>query len=199
VQSIDAAFSLLWSDSHEFAPAEPRRNTSDEDFRRAMSRFATGVTIVTTRSSDGTLWGFTASSFTSLSRTPPLLLVCLARSARSCAAFLEAPEFAVSVLSAGQGDIARLFASRGADKFAGDHVTFSDSGLPMVRDALVSWQCQLETVSAGGDHVILIGRPSAVSVTDSEPLITYDSRLIGCAFNQDNQTLGVNDEPRRNH
>src|SRR5690606_14505988 len=76
------------------------------DFREAMSQFASGVTVVTTRDSEGRPWGFTASAFSSLSLDPPLLLVCLQRDAESFAAFEEADSMSVSILAEGQGDIA---------------------------------------------------------------------------------------------
>ena len=172
-----STFSLLQPGLHEVSDAAPLRTVSDADFRAAMSRFATGVTIVTTRDAKGQPAGFTASSFTSLSRAPPMVLVCLARSAASFGRFVEATEFAVSVLRAGQDDLAKLFASRGADKFTGDHLVAGEHGLPLIRNALVTFECAMDTVTAGGDHVILIGRPLTASVHAGEPMINYAGRL----------------------
>ena len=172
-----SAFSLLHPSVQEIDGADPPHTVSDADFRAGMSRFASGVTVVTTRDARGQPSGFTASSFSSLSRTPPMVLVCLARSAASFARFVEAPEFAVSVLRAGQEDLARLFASRGADKFAGQHIVAGETGLPLIRDALVTFECAMDTVTAGGDHVILIGRPLTVAVHPGEPMIHYAGRM----------------------
>ena len=82
------------------------------DFRDAMARFASGVTVVTTRDSGGKAVGFTASAFSSLSLDPPLLLVCLQKDADCYAAFMEAEQFGVSILAQGQSPIALRFATK---------------------------------------------------------------------------------------
>jgi len=173
------AFSFPSPADDEWETVRHRPPVEDQLFRQAMSRFATGVTVVTTVV-DGERAGFTASSFTSLSRKPPLVLVCLARSARSYGHFVTASEFAVSILAAGQDEVALLCASNATDKFAGDHFEPGATGLPLVRDALATFECQQETVSAGGDHVILIGRPWRIVVGEAAPLVNYGSRLRGC-------------------
>src|SRR4051812_11360247 len=94
--------------------------TEPELFREAMAKFASGVTIVTTADSDGAWWGFTASAFSSLSLTPPLILVCLAASAESHPAFAAAAGFIVNVLGSEHEELALRFATKGADKFQGD-------------------------------------------------------------------------------
>ena len=98
-------------------------------FREAMARFPAGVTIVTTADRAGRPRGFTASSFCSVSLDPPLVLVCLARSAESYPVFDTCDRFAVSMLGEDDADLAHRFATRRPDKFAvdrfrrkGDHV-----------------------------------------------------------------------------
>ena len=88
------------------------RSFDQRDLRRAFGTFATGVTIVTTSDESGTNYGFTANSFTSVSLDPPLILVCLAKSAGSCSIFQKAKNYAVSILSESQREANVAEASR---------------------------------------------------------------------------------------
>lgn len=127
------------------------------DYREAMARFATGVTIVTTTDADGRWWGFTASSFSPVSIDPPLILVCLGRDARCHPIFTSAPGFRVNVLGPEHEELAVRFATKGIDKFAGDEFRAADDGLPTLDDALVSLLCRTTEIADGGDHTILFG------------------------------------------
>src|SRR5947208_2996009 len=89
------------------------------EFRDALGRFATGVTIVTTRDSDGEPVGVTVSSYNSVSLDPPLVLWSLARTSRSLGAFEQSKAFTIHVLGREQQELARRFATSGADKFSG--------------------------------------------------------------------------------
>lgn len=127
--------------------------------RRALGAFATGVTIVTARdAATGEPAGFTANSFTSVSLDPPLLLVCLAHSARSYRVFREAAGFAVNVLSAEQEETARLFATRGADKFGATRWHPGILGAPLIEGCLARFDCAMHERLTAGDHDILMGR-----------------------------------------
>jgi flavin reductase ActVB len=131
---------------------------STVEYRDAMARFATGVTIVTTSDPDGRWWGFTASSFTSLSINPPLILVCLAQDARCHPVFTAKPTFQVNVLGHEHEQLAARFATKGADKFAGDDFRPGKDGLPVLENALVTMRCRTVERTGGGDHTILIAR-----------------------------------------
>ncbi len=140
------------------------------DLRRALGTFATGVTVVTTTDADGTPRGFTANSFTSVSLEPPLILVCLAKSAASCPVFKTADAFAVNILSEAQKPVSAVFSSRGADRF--DRVRWSTraTGCPII-DGVVAWlDCRMHEVVDAGDHYILIGRVVDYDHTASSPL-----------------------------
>lgn len=152
-------------------------------FRNAMARFASGVTIVTTRDQDGIPVGFTASSFCSLSLRPPLLLVCLQKDADCYKAFMAARHFAVSILSRGQDDIARRFATKNIDKWDGTPVAEGGlTGLPLIDGASAMTEClTLERVD-GGDHTILIGEVISADSSDAEPLLHFNrqfGRFVG--------------------
>ena len=138
--------------------------------RRAFGAFPTGVTIATTRDDQGAPVGFTANSFTSVSLDPPLLLVCLARTASSYAAFAAAPRFAVSVLGAAQREASRAFATRGADKFAAVEWRTEATGAPVIEHAAAWFDCETAESVDAGDHVILIGRILAFGEAAIEPL-----------------------------
>ena len=147
-------------------------------FRNAMACFASGVTVVTTRDADGTLWGFTASAFSSLSLEPPLVLVCLDKRAESHAAFERAPQFAISVLAESQKDIALRFATRGMDKFGGIAMQEGpETGLPLVPEAMVHLECRMYAQLPGGDHTILLGEVLSATNRDLPPLLHFNRQF----------------------
>ncbi|MEM8793264.1 MAG: flavin reductase family protein [Pseudomonadota bacterium] len=128
------------------------------ELRRALGRFATGVTVVTAIDEKGEPVGFTANSFTSVSLDPPLLLVCLAHKAFSYRTFSQAESFAVNVLAADQEDMAMRFATRGADKFGGINWQPGGLGAPLLRECLAQFDCTMHQRMIAGDHDILMGR-----------------------------------------
>ncbi len=148
-------------------------------FRDAMSQFASGVTLVTTRGPDGQAYGFTASAFSSLSLHPPLVLVCMGARATAYPVFMEATRFAISILAEDQAHLARLFSTRGTDRFGDPAIFDSPHGLPVAAGALARLDCALETRYPGGDHAVLIGRPLHIDLTPGKPLIHYDRALMG--------------------
>ncbi len=128
--------------------------------RDVMAQFATGITVLTAR---GELaHGMTANAFTSVSLDPPMVLCCVARTARMHDAILDARNFGVSVLSTEQEHVARYFASRGrepgmaqferVDWFPGRY-----TGVPLLAGSLAWLECDLAEVYEGGDHSIFLG------------------------------------------
>ncbi len=150
----------------DFDQAEDPRH-----FRRALGRFATGVTIVTTRGPDGKLEGLTANSFSSVSLDPPLVLWSLKTTAPSLERFVASGVFAVNVLGTHQTDLCRHFATPAVDKFASvDHAPGLD-GCPLIASALARFECRTQQVIEAGDHQIFLGRVMRVTHRDGEPLI----------------------------
>ena len=134
--------------------------------RSAFGSFLTGVTVVTTREKSGTPRGFTANSFTSVSLDPPMLLICIDKSAESCDVFTESPGFAINVLAEDQAETSGLFASKRTDKFDAVQWTGSQSGFPLL-DGVSAWfDCKRHQVVDAGDHVIVIGEVSAYEFND---------------------------------
>ncbi|MEV8037670.1 flavin reductase family protein [Streptomyces sp. NPDC086182] len=141
-----------------------------------MARFAAGVVVVTTLGDDGVPRGFTASSFCSVSMHPPLILVCLANSADSHAAFTSCENFAVSVLGPEHRPLAEQFATKGADKFASPGLSLTPAGLPAAAGALAELDCRTHARHPAGDHTILIGRVSGARLGQdtATPMVYYD-------------------------
>lgn len=144
--------------------------------RRAMGRFATGITVVTTQAMDGRLEGITANSFSTVSLDPPLVLWSLARRARSFASFADASHFAVNVLGAGQVALSRHFSAPNTDKLGGIDHHIGHGGCPVLTGVLAHFECCRESVIDGGDHVIFIGRVLRASFRDGEPLLYASGR-----------------------
>jgi flavin reductase (DIM6/NTAB) family NADH-FMN oxidoreductase RutF len=137
--------------------------------RDVMGRFATGVAVVTAEHG-GRPHGMTINSLTSVSLTPPLLLVCLNTGARSTEAIMASGRFAVNILSARQEHLARRFAQRGADHFAGLSVARGRHGVPIIPDAYARLECDVDRHFVAGDHAVVIGAVRAVSAREGEPL-----------------------------
>ncbi|TKT75739.1 flavin reductase family protein [Aquamicrobium sp. LC103] len=135
----------------------PMLRPDPTSLKQSFALFPSGVVIATTIDAQGVSHGFTASTFVPLSVEPPMVLVCLNRSAQCYDAFLTSERFAVSVLRPEHQDIAMRFATRGADKFA-DRAFDTGAGTPPVLDcALAAFECSVADRHPGGDHIILTG------------------------------------------
>lgn len=140
--------------------------------------FATGVTIVTARASDGKLIGLTANSFNSVSITPPLVLWSLSKVAASLAAFSAGSHYAINILSAEQQPLARQFASQGVDRFAGVNFTEGAGGAPLLAGAVATFECFNRSRYEEGDHVIFVGEVERCSHTPgASPLLFHGGRF----------------------
>jgi flavin reductase (DIM6/NTAB) family NADH-FMN oxidoreductase RutF len=154
---------------------------TQDAFREALARWASGVTVVAT-SLEGRLFGLTASSFTSVSMTPPLILVCIDLRSESCEALRRSGAFGVSVLAAGQQEQALRMARPGEDKFEG--LAFrSGAGLgqPLLEGALAHLECHTFRAEEAGDHLLLLGEVCEAGVQDREPLLYFLRRFRGLA------------------
>ncbi|MBN8832339.1 MAG: flavin reductase family protein [Sphingomonadales bacterium] len=147
------------------------------DYRDALGRFATGVTVVTTRDADGQPVGVTANSYNSVSLDPPLILWSLAKSAGSMAAFEQAERFAVHILSHEQEAIAKRFAARGLDKFADLDFDLHETGVPILADCSARLLCETVHRYEGGDHKIFVGRVYSFEKQDHPPLLFHLGRF----------------------
>ncbi|SFB25473.1 NADH-FMN oxidoreductase RutF, flavin reductase (DIM6/NTAB) family [Amycolatopsis marina] len=144
------------------AGSSPRQSRLSEQstLREVMSRFATGITVLTAGGENG--HGMTANAFSSVSLEPPMVLCCVSRAARMHEAIVSAQSFAVSILGAGQREQARYFADwrrpRGLAQF--DQVDWTpgpQTGAPLLAGSLAWLECRLARTYAGGDHSIFLG------------------------------------------
>ncbi len=149
---------------------------TEAEFRRVLSRFASGVTVVTTTARDRRAYGLTVTAFASVSLKPPLVLVCISRAAESFSHFETAGAFAVNFLAAGQREISERFATSGGDKFAGLAWRTGTTGAPILDGALGYVECSLEHRYEGGDHVIYVGRVEAAHAAEGEPLVYFSGQ-----------------------
>ena len=119
--------------------------------------FATGVTIVTTRTAEGTLVGLTASSFNSVSLEPPLVLWSLARSSSSMMAIGTGSHYAINILAADQQALAEQFAQKKTDRWLNVAFTEGASGAPVIAGCAATFECFNRSRYDEGDHVIFVG------------------------------------------
>ena len=145
---------------------EDRRN-----LRHALGRFATGVTVITTRSCEGESVGLTINSFSALSLDPAMVLWSLRKESPSLPVFARSGHFAVNVLAAEQCDISNRFAMPADDKFAGLECESGLGGCPVISESLARFECHTDRQIEAGDHVIFIGRVERFAFREGDPLI----------------------------
>jgi flavin reductase (DIM6/NTAB) family NADH-FMN oxidoreductase RutF len=146
---------------------------SKDEFRAALGRFASGVTVVTTRNEDGRIYGITVSAFCSVSLEPPLILVCIDKTTGSNQAIKESRLFVVNVLSTDQQHYSDQFASQLPNKFDGVEFHLNEAGLPVLKNVLVNLECRLASSYEAGDHTIFVGEVLQSRVAEDKPLIYF--------------------------
>jgi len=144
---------------------------SQDEFRNALSRFASGVTVVSTKDAAGKLHGITVSAFCSVSLEPPMVLICIEKTTVSHYAFEESGVFVVNILRDSQASASERFADPSVDKFEDVEFEPGIDGVPVLKDALASLECRLTFSYHGGDHSIFVGQVENVIVRDGDPLI----------------------------
>ncbi|MFJ8933004.1 flavin reductase family protein [Streptomyces sp. NPDC102340] len=150
-----------------------------DSFKEVMARFPTGVAIATVCDEHGLRHGMTVSSFCSVSLDPPLVLLCVAKSARSFPAFARAAEFAVSVLREHHTDLAKRFATSDAEKFGRGGLQRTSRGGVVVGDALAVVECLVDQLHDAGDHLIVVGRvvDARATAEPGAPAVYFNRRF----------------------
>ena len=151
------------------------------DYRRALAQFATGVTIVTTRTENGAPTGLTVNSFNSVSLQPPLILWSLSLKAGALAAFRDCSKYAINVLAADQLEIAKRFAERGIDRFAGTVWRAGPYDLPIIEGGVAALIATNRSQHIAGDHIILVGEVTQFDAPGGAPLVFHDGSYIASA------------------
>lgn len=149
-------------------------------FRSTLAQWASGVTVVTVNHG-GEYHGMTVSSFSSVSLTPPLILVCIAKKAHTHDALLETGAFGVNILAGSQIEMGKRFAGmlpEITDRFDGLDYTLGETGSPLLPDVLAWMDCRIHQAIDAGDHTVVIGEIINAHASSGEPLL-YANRQWG--------------------
>ncbi|CAM4279635.1 flavin reductase [Acinetobacter pragensis] len=147
------------------------------DFKNAMSLLTSAVNVVTTAGVSGR-YGFTASAVCSVTDTPPTLLVCMNTASRSHEHFIENKILTVNVLGADHQQISNVFASKMSsdERFEYGRWTVLETGAPVLEDALVSFDCEIEQIQEVGTHSIFLCRVAAIQQSEQDQSLVYFNR-----------------------
>jgi 3-hydroxy-9,10-secoandrosta-1,3,5(10)-triene-9,17-dione monooxygenase reductase component len=143
-------------------------------YRQVLGHFPTGVTVVTASTDEGPV-GLCVGSFTSVSLHPPLVAFCAGDSSTSYPRIEAAGHFCVNILAEDQEEIARVFAGKGDDKFAG--IGWRPSVVtraPVINDVLAWIDCRIDAIHEAGDHWIVVGRVLDLEIGhEGSPLVFF--------------------------
>ena len=139
------------------------------ELRQLFGTFATGVTVVTTRTDDGVPHGTMVNAFAAVSVDPPLVQITMTRASRA-AGYLEGAPFAINILSLEQVDAARHFAGKVVDP---EPEWTLDGNVPVLTGNAATLKCRPWNIYDGGDHIIVVGEVIALDITKREPLVLF--------------------------
>ena len=156
------------------SPSAPRPLAPDAaTYRTVLGHFATGVVLVTAIDGDEPV-GMACNSFTSVSLEPPLVLYCAAKSSTTWPRIRTSGTWAANILDEDGEEVCRLFAQKGADRFARIAYAPGRTGSPILEDALAFADCETIAEHDAGDHVIVVGRVIELGYQhEGKPLLFY--------------------------
>jgi len=161
----------------------PPTTPTTSEFRLALGQFATGVTVVTAERTPGRVHGMTANSFTSVSLDPLLVLICVSQNAQLLPLVKQQKRFGVNILKDNQRAISEYFArteeSAEIEKQLGVRYRWTNTGIPLLEDALVHLACNLVESHVAGDHTIFIAEVESVELYEGEPLLYLRGKYRG--------------------
>jgi flavin reductase (DIM6/NTAB) family NADH-FMN oxidoreductase RutF len=151
-----------------------KRHCSPDEFRAAMSRWCSGVSVVTVRDGDE-CHGVTVSAFASVDLDPPTILICLRTNGRTAQIIAKRGVFAVSILSAGQCAISDRFATRGREQeqFVGTDFRDGQCGVPLIENALANLECEVTNRIFQGDTTVFFASVTTIRTTEVDPLLYF--------------------------
>ena len=144
-----------------------------EEFRAALSKFATGIAVITTHCPSSGPAGITVNSFASVSLDPPLVLWSLAKPAGRMSVFAPASDVAIHILSAKQKELCIGF-TKNAAAFP-DETKVNKANIPILEQCLARFDCTRHAQFDGGDHLIFVEKVVSVECQHGEPLLFFDS------------------------
>lgn len=150
---------------------------SPQLFRRVVGQFATGITVITAEREPGLVHGMTANSFTSVSLDPPMILICVDHNARLLS-FLEVQgRFGVNILRDSQQVVSEHFAKSQQDDEATERVgirfRWTESGIPLLGDALACLACNVVAKHPAGDHTLFLAEVESMEAGEGNPLLYH--------------------------
>lgn len=151
-------------------------------FRDTLGRYPTGVVLICAMSEVGPV-GMAVNSFTSVSLDPPLISFCPMLTSATWAALRDIKSFAVSILGAEHADVSRLFATKGADRFAHHDWAQSPLGHPVLSSALCWIDATITSVTPAGDHELVIAEATTWSQNPekTDPLVFFSGKYHNLA------------------
>jgi len=159
-------------------------SVTPDEFRAALGRFSSGVTVITVETPSGDVHGMTASSFCSVSLRPPLVLVCVDHLAETYLHVRERGRFGVSILKEDQDALSEFFADPERNHEAARRLDIRynqmKSGIPVVASTLANLDCTVVQSHAAGDHTIFVAEVKEVSVAEGSPLLYFRGRYGTC-------------------
>ena len=154
-----------------------QNTVSGEDFsrrfRNALGLFATGITVVSTRTPAGVPIGLTVNSFNSVSLDPPLIVWSLAKDLPGRALFEGCEHYAINVLAEDQAELSQRFASRAGERFAGLEIDEGPAGVPLLRGCCARFVCRNSVRHEGGDHLVFISEVLSFDYAECAPLLYF--------------------------
>lgn len=153
----------------------------DRQFRNAMGKFATGVTVIATEVECEGVHGMTANAFMSVSLDPKLVVISIGEKAKILNKIKESKQFSVNILAADQQELSMIFAGQIKDK----EVVFDRlDGKPVLPGSVVQIACEVSAEHVEGDHTLFIGKVTDIKIEDVEPLVFYRGRYRSLAEEQ---------------
>ncbi|NYE07385.1 flavin reductase (DIM6/NTAB) family NADH-FMN oxidoreductase RutF [Bacillus niacini] len=145
----------------------------DREFRTAMGKFATGVTVIAT-DVDGDVHGMTANAFMSVSLSPKLVVISIGEKARILEKIKQSKSFSVNILAADQQELSMIFAGQ----IKGHREVLFDrlDDKPVLAGAVAQIACEVSAEYLEGDHTLFIGKVTDIQLTNADPLIFYSGR-----------------------
>jgi flavin reductase (DIM6/NTAB) family NADH-FMN oxidoreductase RutF len=145
----------------------------ERQFRNAMGKFATGVTVVATEV-DGVVHGMTANAFMSVSLNPKLVVISIAEKAQMLGKIRQSNSFTVNILAANHQELSMIFAGQVKNH---QEVVFERlDGKPVLPGAVAQIACEVSAEHIEGDHTLFIGKVTDIHLEELEPLIYYSGR-----------------------
>ena len=152
------------------------------DFRQLMSRFATGVCVVSVQSNGNSIVAMTVNSFVSVSLEPLLVCWSLQNSASQFDLYANADRFAVSILAEGHAHLARRYAARGDTQLRAEDFVSSAACLPVIEGALAHFECKLHSQHPAGDHTMIFGEVSGLGPAGSLDSASSEAAISPLGF-----------------